>query len=138
VRTAIFLPALLLASIACSDDDDNGLTDDGGTPSGDIIVSNNSFDPATFTTGVGEEVVWAWAEGAVTHNVTFQDGPASPDQSSGTYARTFTAPGQFPYLCTIHPRSMNGVVTVGSASGGTGSGDGGGGGGGYDYVERAP
>lgn len=125
MRTNTLLAALLLSGvIACSDDDDGGPT--GNTPpTGDIIVGNNFFNPADFTAEAGAEVVWTWASGADLHNVTFDDGPNSPDQSSGTYARTFDAEGSYPYHCTIHGPSMSGVVTVGApASAGTPGGPG--------------
>ena len=128
--TRLLIAPLVLLALACSDDD-GGPTDNNGDPpaTGDITVGNNTFTPSTFTATVGETVTWAWAAGAVSHNVTFDDGTNSPNQSSGTYSRTFTAAGVFPYRCTIHGPSMSGVVNVG-ASGGAG---GGGGGGGYDY-----
>ena len=120
----MLLTPLLLLGLACSDD--NGPTDDDGNPppSGDIRVGNNTFTPATFAAGVGETVTWSWAAGSVTHNVTFDDGESSPNQSSGTYTRTFTGAGTYPYHCTIHGSSMSGVVNV-AASGRTVTGQGG-------------
>jgi plastocyanin len=41
----------------------------------------------------------------------FDDGQKSPDQSTGTYTRTFNTAGAYPYHCTIHP-GMSGSVTV--------------------------
>jgi plastocyanin len=135
VRSSSLIVPLLVIAVACSDDE--GPTDNNGNPppTGDVTVANNTFTPATFTATVGETVTWAWAAGAVTHNVTFDDGESSPNQSSGTYSRTFNAAGTYPYHCTIHAPSMSGVVNVG-ASGGTG-GSGGGGGAGYDYGRAA-
>ena len=125
MRMSLLLP-LLFAAVACSDD---GPSDDDGDPTGDITVGNNFFNPSAFSATVGEAVVWAWADGAVTHNVTFDDGPESNDQSSGTYSRTFTAAGTYPYHCTIHgAAAMSGTVTV-AASGTGGSGGNGAGGG---------
>jgi plastocyanin len=126
--------AITLTTVACGD---NGPTDNGGTPTGDIAVGNNFFNPASFEATAGDEVVWAWNDGAATHNVTFDAGPPnSGDKSSGTFARTFATPGTFPYHCTIHGVAMSGTVTVvaaGGSAGGTGGqgGSGGGGGGGY-------
>jgi len=127
ISTALLL-SVVFAAAACGDD--GGPTDNNGNPTGDVAVGNNVFDPATFNATVGEEVVWAWAEGAVTHNVTFDDGPSSPSQSSGTYTRTFTAAGTYPYHCTIHGTAMSGTVVVTAAGGSTGGTGGGGGGGG--------
>ena len=127
------LLAALVAVAACSDD--NGGS--GPAPQGDITVENNEFEPGTLQVTPGTSVVWAWDEGATTHNVTFDDGPTSGNKSSGTYERTFAAAGTYPYHCTLHGTAtsgMRGSVTV-VATGGTGNGGGGndGGGGGYDY-----
>jgi plastocyanin len=96
---------------------------------------DNFFSPADLSVAAGTTVTWTWAAGAVEHNVTFDDGQHSATQSSGSFPRTFSAAGTYPYHCTIHgAAAMHGTVTVssGSTSGGTGgSGGGGGGGGGY-------
>jgi plastocyanin len=130
-RSLLFLVALL-ATAACSDDDG-----DGGqgpeTPEGDVLVRNDLFDPGELEVAPGATVVWAWSSGGRTHNVTFEDGEESNDRSSGTYERTFTEPGTYPYHCTIHgsPTSgMRGVVTVAEGAAGN-DGDPGDGGGGY-------
>src|SRR6266568_5976411 len=81
-----------------------------------VTVNDNFFSPQGVTAAIGDTVKWTWAPGAIDHNVTFQDGPASPTQSSGTYIRVFTALGTYRYRCTIHSSSftsgMIGSVTV--------------------------
>ena len=95
-----------------------------------VTVGNNFFNPGDIAAATGTTVTWTWASGATDHNVTFDDGIHSPTQSSGTYTRTFTAAGTFPYHCTIHGAAvMHGTVTVSGGSSGGGSGGGGGGGG---------
>jgi plastocyanin len=99
-------------------------------------VGNNFFNPSSVSITAGEGVVWTWSAGAAQHNVTFDDGPASETQSSGTFSRTFASAGTFPYHCTIHGTAMSGTVTVaaqGGSAGGGGEGGGGGGGGGGGY-----
>lgn len=83
----------------------------GGSTSASIAVGNNFFQPSATTVAVGSTVTWTWA-GGVSHNVTFDDGPASPTQSSGTYQRMFTAAGTYHYHCTIHGMAMSGTITV--------------------------
>jgi plastocyanin len=124
VRTRFRLTALLAAAgLACSGSD-SGPTDNDQDPVGDILVRNNFFDPGNFQTAVGDEVVWAWTGSAVTHNVTFDDAaPGSPNQSSGTFARTFAAAGQYPYHCTIHGPAMSGTITVAEVGGSGGAWD---------------
>ncbi len=124
-----------LALLACGDDD---TTDPGdGADQFTVSVVNNVFNPSTLSVPVGSNVTWEWGSTAgIPHNVTFEDGhPPSPDQTSGTYSRTFAATGDYAYVCTIHAaQGMAGVVSVtasttgGTGGGGTGTGDGGGGG----------
>ena len=82
-----------------------------GSTTTSITVKNNVFDPNKTTVPVGSSVSWSWAQGAVEHNVTFNDGPKSANQSSGGYIRVFDKAGTFPYHCTNHP-AMTGTVTV--------------------------
>jgi len=106
--------AALVAAGACGGSGGSygsGPTNTGGSTSTQIAVKNNLFDPSSTTVPVGSTVTWTWAAGSVIHNVTFSDGPKSADQSSGTYTRTFTTAGTYPYNCTIHP-GMNGSVKV--------------------------
>ena len=115
-------------ALACSGDDGPSQPGDGN---GAVTVNvvNNSFDPGAVTVPVNGTVTWQWNSSGVVHNVTFQDdGPDSGDLSSGSFARTFSAAGTVPYVCTIHAaEGMAGTVTVSAGTGG-GNGDGGGGG----------
>jgi len=131
MRHFIPLAAALLGVLACSGD---GPSDNNPPPESDITVGNNFFNPGAFNAAAGTPVVWGWAAGAVEHNVTFDDGAAgSATQSSGTFQRTFTAAGAYPYHCTIHGEAvMSGVVNV-AAAGGSGNGAGGPGGGPSPY-----
>jgi plastocyanin len=124
---SLILAAGAIAAVACSDSGNGGQDPGDETPDGDILVRNDLFDPAEFEVAPGATVVWAWSSGGLEHNVTFDDGPASGTQGSGTYERTFAAEGSFPYHCTIHGASMSGVVSVVTPAS---PGDGGGGGGG--------
>jgi plastocyanin len=129
------LLAALIAAAACSGDNGDGGQGPGETPDGDILVRNNSFDPAELQVAPGSTVVWAWASGGVTHNVTFGDGEASGNRATGTYERTFAAAGSFPYHCTIHGTAtsgMRGAVTVAEGAPDTGGDPGGDGDGGGD------
>ena len=132
--------ATLLSACGGGSDSTTGPPDAGGNT---VTVGNNFFSPAALSVAAGTTVTWSWAAGAVEHNVTFDDGEHSATQSSGSFPRTFSAAGTYPYHCTIHgAAAMNGSVTVtsGSTNGGTGGSGGGGGGGGggtggggYDY-----
>jgi plastocyanin len=126
--------AILLSACGGGSDSTTGPMDSQGNT---VTVGNNFFSPADLSVAPGTTVTWNWAAGAVEHNVTFDDGEHSATQSSGSFPRTFSAAGTYPYHCTIHGvAAMHGTVTVtsGSTTGGTGgSGGGGGGGGGGGY-----
>ena len=113
--SCILLGAVLVAAAGCGGSGGSygsGPNNNfGGSTSKQITVKNNSFDPSATTVPVGSTVTWTWAQGAVVHNVMFDDGQKSADQSTGTYARMFNTAGAYPYHCTIHP-GMAGSVTV--------------------------
>lgn len=98
--------AALVLATACSGD---GPT--GPVPADEVRVSNNRFTPANRTVSIGAPLTFRWASGSATHNVTFNDGPASANQSSGTFERTFALAGSYPYQCTLHS-GMTGTITV--------------------------
>lgn len=106
-----FGAAAMIATAGCSGGGYGG----GVTPpppGNDVTVSNNTFSPATRTVAVGTTVKWTWANGAVNHNVTFDDGTKSATQNTGTYSRQFNTAGTYNYHCTIHGPSMSGTITV--------------------------
>ena len=80
--------------------------------SNSVSVGDNSFTPSAITVSVGTTVTWTWV-GYATHNVTFDDGDSSPDQTAGgTYSLAFSTAGTYKYHCTIHGAAMSGTVTV--------------------------
>ena len=125
-----------LAALACSGDDGPSQPADGNDAT-TVTVGNNVFTPSSLSVPVGSVVTWQWSSNGVVHNVTFEDGVTSDNRSSGSFLRTFTAAGTYPYECTIHVgQGMTGTVTVtatttGGGGGSTGGGGTGGGGGNY-------
>ena len=86
-----------------------------------VSVINNAFTPASKTVAVGAAVTWAWnsctgdiynGQTCVSHNVVFDDGATSGLQDQGTYSRTFSAAGTYPYHCAVHGPAMSGSITV--------------------------
>ncbi len=86
-----------------------------------VSVTNNVFSPASKTVAVGTEVTWAWnsctgdgynGQMCVSHNVVFDDGAISGLMDQGTYSRTFTVAGTYPYHCAVHGAAMSGSITV--------------------------
>ncbi len=102
-----------------------------------IDVGDIWFCDVSFQSGVCETVVpagtlvsWTWV-GVLPHNAvecgtnfskgltcSGDGGPdwASSTQTSGTFARSFDTEGQFFYICTIHPLTMRGKITVSGAA----------------------
>jgi len=92
-------------------------------PPGGITVLNDQFTPSLRVIAPGGTIQWAWntcsgsggyggGETCVAHNVTFDDGPASPTQETGSYSRTFAAAATYNYRCTVHPTFMTGAIKV--------------------------
>jgi plastocyanin len=104
-RVALGALALLLASCAES-------TTGPQPGENEVRVGDNFFNPGTRNVADGTTITWTWNAGSTTHNVTFDDGPASANQSNGQYERTFNDPGSFPYHCTIHGSGMSGTIVV--------------------------
>jgi plastocyanin len=78
---------------------------------------NHIFAPAVVQVPVGTTITWSFEdrgangdEAPVPHDVVGADF-ASPVLTTGTWSHTFTTPGTFRYVCTLHP-GMDGVVQV--------------------------
>lgn len=87
------------------------------TPSQDVAVINNQFDPPNVGVSQANAVTWTWNSAGTDHNVKWASGPTtplppdSPTQSAGTFQVTFNTPGTYRYVCSIHA-GMEGFVTV--------------------------
>jgi amicyanin len=81
----------------------------GGTA---VSISDFKFNPATLTVPVGATVTWTNKDGEP-HTVAAKDGSFhSPGMdTNGTYSFTFTSPGSYDYVCSIHS-FMTGTVVV--------------------------
>lgn len=79
-----------------------------------VEVSGMSYAPADATIKVGETVTWKFSD-KVPHNVQGIGDKAmglnSPIIDKGEWSYTFTQPGTYRYLCTLHP-DMRGSITV--------------------------
>jgi len=77
-----------------------------------VSIVARAYQPPQLTIEAGQTVTWT-NHGFTPHTVTalagqFDSGPLSVGE---TFKVSFTTPGTFPYMCTIHP-SMRGTVTV--------------------------
>jgi len=80
-----------------------------------VTIKNFAFAPAAITVKVGTKVTWI-NQDTDAHTVTSQQGSGGPLASAAlstgqSYSYTFTKPGTYAYLCTIHP-FMTATVTV--------------------------
>jgi plastocyanin len=79
---------------------------------GDVLVRivNFTFSPATVTIRAGQTVEWTNHD-AVAHTVDLSGVISNVLNRGDTYVQRFTAPGTYPYICSIHP-FMHGTVIV--------------------------
>ena len=77
-----------------------------------VNITNFAFVPANLTVKRGDTVTWTNHD-EEPHTIAAGDGSFhSPGMdTNGTYSYTFTAPGTFDYICSIHP-FMRGTVVV--------------------------
>jgi len=77
-----------------------------------IMMSNFKFGSPTITVPAGTTVTWKNSD-STSHTVTSMgSGPInSPNIGpGGTFSYTFTSPGSYMYVCSIHPSMMATVV----------------------------
>jgi len=77
-----------------------------------VAVKNFTFAPATLTVKAGTTVTWTNNDGEP-HNIVATDGTfrSATLDTGGTFQHTFTKPGSYTYLCSIHP-FMRATVVV--------------------------
>lgn len=77
-----------------------------------VTIQNFDFHPMAVTVPVGSTVTWKNLDDEP-HTVTSTDGSFRSEalDSDDSYSHTFTRPGVYKYLCTIHPK-MVAMVTV--------------------------
>lgn len=86
-----------------------------------VSVGASGFQPPAITVTQRDSITWRWNSGGVSHNVTFENGPASATQADGQYGRQFLTAGTYRYRCTLHSgdfaTGMVGTVEVRAQSG---------------------
>lgn len=126
--TAALVLAVPTLLAACSDDssDNETSSNSSSTTSSTAAVNTGptveviefSFTPGAESVGVGETVTWT-NEGNSPHTVTPEelDDGSMPFESTQiapgeTFVQTFSTPGSYAYICSIHPDRMSGSVIV--------------------------
>lgn len=69
------------------------------------------FEPAAIQVDVGASVTWANHD-EFTHNVSFEGDPPLAMKPGESVTRAFPTGGTFAYVCSLHPKEMQGSVTV--------------------------
>ena len=114
VRIAIAIPlgaaAVAAPGVGCGSEDE-GTTEPGPAAAPTVEARDFAFEPSEQTVETGASVSWA-NTGETIHNVKgkgfFSDG-LDPGE---TYERRFAKAGEYRYLCTLHPETMRGRISV--------------------------
>ena len=76
-----------------------------------VTIDNFAFAPANLTVTAGTTVTWKNEDDSPHRigdkNGTFKSAALDTDDS---FSHTFAAPGEYPYICTIHPYMVGKVV----------------------------
>jgi plastocyanin len=76
-----------------------------------VDIANFAFGPTLITVKSGTTVTWTNKDEDA-HTVAITGSPVSkPLQNGDTFTHTFSQPGTYSYVCTIHP-NMRGMVVV--------------------------
>jgi plastocyanin len=76
-----------------------------------VQIDNFNFTPPTLVVAPGTTVTWTNADDSP-HTVREKDGKfkSAALDTDDTFSQTFTAPGEYEYFCSIHPRMVGKVV----------------------------
>ena len=69
------------------------------------------FEPAAIEVAAGATVSWTNHDD-FTHNVTLDGESSLPMKPGETATHRFAEPGTYSYVCSLHPRDMQGTVVV--------------------------
>src|ERR1700760_2538574 len=90
----------------------------------EVSVADFYFGPEKLTLKEGQSVNWVWAESnTYPHDVHLKSGPKSLKGKAGystkttavtdaEFEKTFTTPGTYKFICTIHPTQMHMTIVV--------------------------
>lgn len=84
----------------------------GSPGANEVWIQNLNFTPATMSIAPNTSITWSNKD-AVAHTVTSTTGAFESGNipAGGSYTRTFSATGTFPYKCSYHT-TMTGTVVV--------------------------
>jgi plastocyanin len=76
-----------------------------------VTIDNFAFAPPTVTVTAGTTVTWK-NEDDSPHRIGDKNGmfKSAALDTDDTFSHTFTAPGEYPYICTIHPYMVGKII----------------------------
>jgi plastocyanin len=76
-----------------------------------VKIDNFAFAPATLTVTAGTTVTWK-NEDDSPHRIGDKNGTlkSAALDTDDTFSHTFAAPGEYPYICTIHPYMAGKII----------------------------
>jgi plastocyanin len=90
----------------------------------EVSVADFYFGPEKLTLKKGQSIDWVWAEAnSYPHDVHLKSGPKglkgkasystkTTAVTNAEFEKTFTTPGTYKFICTIHPTQMQMTVVV--------------------------
>jgi len=83
-----------------------------------VEIDNFAFAPATLTVTAGTTVTWK-NEDDSPHRIGDQNGTfkSAALETDDTFSHTFAAPGEYPYICTMHPYMVGKIIVRSAAKG---------------------
>src|SRR3984893_6750929 len=114
-RHALLLGAVGVASLLAAAQPELTAADEGAIRAAaspaTIDIDNFAFAPATLTVTAGTTVTWKNDDDSPHRigdkNGTFKSAALDTDDS---FSHTFAAPGEYPYICTIHPYMVGKII----------------------------
>jgi plastocyanin len=77
----------------------------------EVVAKDVRFSPAIVEVPAGTTVTWTFRDGNVPHDVKGDGFYSGKPRRSGSFTHTFSTPGSYDYVCTVHPQ-MTGRVVV--------------------------
>ena len=76
-----------------------------------VEIDNFAFAPATLTVNAGTTVTWK-NEDDSPHRIGDKNGAfkSAALDTDETFSYTFASPGEYPYICTIHPYMVGEII----------------------------
>jgi plastocyanin len=107
---ALGLTALLFAAVLETPLAGKAATQAAANPAA-VRIDNFNFTPLTLVIAPGTTVTWTNADDTP-HTVREKDGKfkSAALDTDDTFSQTFTAPGEYEYFCSIHPRMVGKIV----------------------------